>query len=63
MPILMRTPDMMADTWLGAIGMGAGQPDVQRHDAGLEAEADQGQDEDRRRHAGRQAVRLPAAPA
>ena len=54
MPILMITPDMMADTWLGAIARATGQPDVQRHDAGLDAEADQREHENRGGHARRQ---------
>ena len=37
--------------------VGAGQPDVQRHDARLDAESHQGEDEDRGRQAGRQAIR------
>jgi hypothetical protein len=36
----------------GRNGVGAGQPDMQRHDAGLDAKAGQVQQKERRGHAG-----------
>ncbi len=39
-PILSMTPDITADTWLGAAACAAGQPEVQRHRPRLDAEAE-----------------------
>ena len=70
-----RHPDQAVDAHLdddarhdgrhvaGRDRVGAGQPDVQRHDAGLQAEPDERQDEDRRRHPRRQAVLRQAGRA
>ena len=33
----MMTPDMIAETWLGATGVRTGQPNVQGHDAGFQS--------------------------
>jgi len=42
------TPDIRAEIWLGGRSMGLGQPDVERHDPGLDPEAEQGEEKNSR---------------
>ena len=54
MPILMMTPDMIADTWLGATACALGSQTCSGMMPAFEPKPDQGQHEDRRRHRRRQ---------
>ena len=54
----MMTPDRNADTLLGATGCAGRQPGVQRHDARLDAEADEEQQKGGVARTGGQPVRI-----